>query len=71
VNGVLYGFDDTCTHRRCSLADGDLDGAVVTCPCHAGEFDVRTGEVLSGPPPEPVLTYAVRESGNAVEIELV
>jgi nitrite reductase/ring-hydroxylating ferredoxin subunit len=70
VNAVLYAFDDTCTHRGCSLADGDLYSGVVTCPCHGGEFDVTTGEVIGGPPPGPVATYAVRESGEAVEIEL-
>lgn len=70
VDGILYAFDDTCTHRGCSLADGELDGGVVTCPCHGGEFDVTTGEVLGGPPPEPVVTYPVRESGDAVEVDL-
>jgi nitrite reductase/ring-hydroxylating ferredoxin subunit len=70
VAGTIYAFDDTCTHRGCSLADGDLDGAVVTGPCHGGEFDVTTGEVLGGPPPEPVATYSVRERGDTVEIDL-
>ena len=23
--GSLYAFDDTCTHRSCSLAEGELD----------------------------------------------
>jgi nitrite reductase/ring-hydroxylating ferredoxin subunit len=70
VGGVLYAFDDTCTHRGCSLADGDLDGRVVTCPCHAGELDVTTGAVLGGPPPEPVSTYPVRVEGDAIAIDL-
>lgn len=68
VDGVLYAFDDTCTHRSCSLADGELDCGVVTCPCHAGEFDVRTGAVLGGPPPAPVATYAVSELGDTVAL---
>jgi nitrite reductase/ring-hydroxylating ferredoxin subunit len=42
----------------------------VICPCHAGLFDVTTGEVLAGPPPEPVETFAVRLLGEDVEIEL-
>ena len=40
-------FDDTCTHEECSLAEGELDGAVIVCPCHGSEFDVRTGDVLT------------------------
>src|SRR5580765_4346692 len=27
-------FQDTCTHEECSLADGELDGRVIVCPCH-------------------------------------
>ncbi len=70
VEGSYYAFDDTCTHRGCSLSEGELEGTSVICPCHAGEYDVRTGEVLDGPPPEPVTTYAVRVRGDDVEIEV-
>ncbi len=54
VGGELHAFDDTCTHRGCSLADGTLDGSVVTCPCHGSQFDVTTGAVVRGPAEEPV-----------------
>ena len=47
VDGGWVAFDDTCTHEECPLSDGELDGAVVVCPCHGSEFDVRTGDVLS------------------------
>ena len=70
VAGSYYAFDDTCTHRGCSLSEGELDGATLICPCHAGEFDVRTGAVLDGPPPDPVVSYPVRLSGDDVEIEV-
>ena len=53
VGGTLYAFDDTCTHLHCSLAEGSLDGTVVTCPCHRSQFDVTTGEVLRGPAKRP------------------
>lgn len=70
VEGVVYAFDDECTHRACSLAEGELEGTVVLCPCHAGEFDVTTGEVVSGPPPDPVAVYPVRASGDDLVIEV-
>lgn len=70
VAGSLYAFDDTCTHAQCSLAEGDLDGTTIICPCHDGEFDVTTGEVLDGPPDEPVLTYHVRTEGDEIQIEV-
>jgi nitrite reductase/ring-hydroxylating ferredoxin subunit/uncharacterized Fe-S cluster protein YjdI len=65
VGGAFHAFDDTCTHRQCSLAEGDLHESTVICPCHGSEFDVESGEVLRGPAREPVETYEVRvEDGN-------
>ena len=70
VGGTYYAFDDTCTHEECSLADGDLAGATVTCMCHGAEFDVRTGEVLAPPAPLPVKAYRTRIEGDALQIEV-
>jgi nitrite reductase/ring-hydroxylating ferredoxin subunit len=70
VGDEVYAFDDECTHRGCSLSEGDLDGHEVVCPCHGGTFDVTSGEVLDGPPPEPVATYPARISGDDLEIEV-
>lgn len=61
VDGALYAFADECTHQGCSLSDGDLEGRHVVCPCHMGTFDITTGSVVSGPPPEPVRTWPVQE----------
>ena len=55
-----FAFDDTCTHRGCSLSGGHVEGSAIVCPCHAGAFDMRSGEVLAGPPPRPIQTYRVR-----------
>lgn len=70
VDGRYYAFDDTCTHARCSLADGDLSGTTIICACHDGEYDVTTGEVLDGPPPEPLETYRVRVVDGEVQVEV-
>ena len=43
VDGTLYALDNTCPHRGGPLGEGDLDGAVVTCPWHGWRYDVRTG----------------------------
>lgn len=63
VDGVLFAFDDTCTHRGCSLSQGSLEGATVTCPCHGSQFDVTTGEVKRGPATRPVALYPLEPSG--------
>jgi 3-phenylpropionate/trans-cinnamate dioxygenase ferredoxin component len=70
VGGAFHAFNDTCTHLRCSLAEGELEGTVVTCPCHGSQFDVTTGEVLRGPAQEPVQSYAARVENQALQVEI-
>ena len=70
VGDDYYAFDDTCTHEQCSLSEGELDGTTVICPCHDGEFDVTTGEVLDGPPPDPINIYAARILDGRLEVEI-
>jgi 3-phenylpropionate/trans-cinnamate dioxygenase ferredoxin subunit len=70
INGQLYAFDDECTHAACSLGDGELEGATVVCPCHMGQFDLTTGEVIDGPPPTPIKVYPVQEADGKLTVEL-
>ena len=70
IGGRWYAFDDTCTHRQCSLADGSIEGTTAVCPCHGGTFDLETGEVLAGPPPEPIRIYRAGVEGDAVFVEV-
>jgi len=67
--GVLRAFDDTCTHRGCSLAEGTLDAASVRCACHGGRFDLVSGIPLDGPPTEPIRIRVVRVDGDQVLVE--
>ena len=70
ADGTFYAFGDTCTHRGCSLTNGELDGAIVTCPCHGSQFDVTTGEVIRGPAQEAVPSYAVRTQDGSLLVEV-
>jgi cytochrome P450/nitrite reductase/ring-hydroxylating ferredoxin subunit len=63
-------FEDTCTHEECSLAEGELDGGVVICPCHGSEFDVRTGDVVTPPALDPLPIYEAREDGGTLFVRL-
>jgi nitrite reductase/ring-hydroxylating ferredoxin subunit len=68
VEGKYHAFSDVYTHRGCSLAEGDLTDTVITCPCHGGQYDVTSGEVLAGPPPEPLRVYTVTVDGEDLTI---
>jgi nitrite reductase/ring-hydroxylating ferredoxin subunit len=69
VGGQLHAFDDTCTHKACSLAKGKLEGPTVTCPCHGSQFDVTNGEVLRGPAQQPVRSRLVQMEGDGLLVE--
>jgi len=69
AGGILFAFDDTCTHKGCSLAEGDLEGTTVTCICHGSQFDVATGAVLRGPAERPLAAHRVRVVGDDLQVE--
>lgn len=54
-------FDDRCTHRGGSLADGVMICGTVHCPWHGSHFDVETGKVKAGPAKKEIATYKVEE----------
>ena len=66
VNGEVHALSAFCTHSKCYLHNGKLDGKVVTCPCHFAEFDVTTGAVLAPPARDPLSTYPVKVEGNDI-----
>jgi nitrite reductase/ring-hydroxylating ferredoxin subunit len=70
VEGSFHAFGDICTHQQCSLADGELDGKTVTCPCHGSQFDVTTGAVLNPPATQPVPVFPLRIEGDEIKVEM-
>ena len=70
IGGDLHAFDDVCTHKQCSLSEGELDGTMIECPCHGSRFDVITGEVVDGPAIEPIDVFEVREEGGELQVSV-
>ena len=70
VDGTFYAIDDTCPHSGGPLSQGQVEGAKVTCPWHAADFDLRTGKVLCGPAFEGVRSYKVVVEGDEIKVEL-
>src|SRR5271166_3542260 len=52
--GTFYAIERRCGHMNAPLDCGTLDGTIVTCAMHCAQFDVTTGEALSGPVPPDV-----------------
>ena len=69
VEGELHALDGVCPHQGGPLGKGCLSGAIVTCPWHGWQFDVRTGQhQLSRTMMQP--RFAVKLEGNDVFVDL-
>lgn len=61
----VRALQSTCTHLGCRTSY-DRRAKRIVCPCHGGVFDVQ-GNVVAGPPPEPLPTLTTRiEDGNVM-----
>ena len=49
--GTFYAVDRRCGHTNAPMDMGTLEGTILTCPMHCAQFDVTSGEALSGPVP--------------------
>jgi naphthalene 1,2-dioxygenase ferredoxin component len=70
VEGQLYATDDICPHAYAHLSDGWLEDDVIECPLHAGRFEVKSGKGLGPPIPCDIKTFAVRVSGDDIQIDI-
>lgn len=68
VDGAFYAIDNECPHRGGPLGEGELEGCVVTCPWHAWQFDLRSGESLTDD--SRVTTYPVKQEGPDLFVEV-
>ena len=70
IEGEFYVTDDLCTHGPGSLSQGYIEGDIVECNFHQGQFNIRTGEVVLPPCFIPVKTYPVVVRDGKVVIEV-
>ncbi len=69
LEGEFYVIDDNCTHGPGSLSEGFVEGDVVECPFHGGQFNIKSGEVASPPCMVPIKTYKTVVENDRVLIE--
>ena len=70
VGGQFYVTDDLCTHGPGSLSEGYIEGDIVECNFHNGQFNIRTGAVVAPPCMVPIKTYPAMVVDGKVTIEV-
>jgi nitrite reductase/ring-hydroxylating ferredoxin subunit len=70
VGGEFFVTDDMCTHGPGSLSEGYIEGDVVECNFHNGQFNIKTGAVVGPPCMVPVKTYKTMVENGRVLIEV-
>ena len=84
VGNTYYAIEGTCPHMGANLAEGKLEGNIVTCPRHGSQFDLSDGHVVRwtnfpGPissvarifkKPRALKTYAVKLEKDGILIEV-
>jgi nitrite reductase/ring-hydroxylating ferredoxin subunit len=70
IDGEFFVTDDHCTHGPGSLSEGFIEGDIVECNFHGGQFNIRTGAVVLPPCVTPVKTYpaVVRDGKVIIEV---
>ena len=66
AGGAFHVMDNVCSHAFALLSDGWLEGHVIECPLHAGQFDVRTGKGLCAPIEEDLKVYEIKIENGGV-----
>jgi menaquinol-cytochrome c reductase iron-sulfur subunit len=61
-------YNGHCTHLGCGFVY-DKERKTFICPCHRGQFDVKTGAVLAGPPPRPLDELEVQVKDSTVFVK--
>jgi len=69
LDGEFYVTDDQCTHGPGLLSEGFVDGDIVECNFHNGQFNIKTGEVASPPCMVPIKTYRATVENGRVYID--
>jgi nitrite reductase/ring-hydroxylating ferredoxin subunit len=66
VAGQYKAFSAVCTHAQC-LVDRVAMGTI-DCPCHAAQFSIKDGSVVSGPAPSPLPPRQITVQGSKISL---
>jgi len=69
VDKEIFAVDELCPHRAGPLSEGSCEGHSIVCPWHGAKFDLRSGNVISGPAPRGLRTYKICLENGRVYVE--
>jgi Rieske Fe-S protein len=61
----LLAYSSLCTHLQCPVLP-QMESGHLHCPCHAGYFDLKTGEPLAGPPRRPLPRISLKVDDDMI-----
>jgi 3-phenylpropionate/trans-cinnamate dioxygenase ferredoxin subunit len=70
IAGEYFAIADMCSHDGAPVADGELEGFMISCPRHGAHFDVRTGKVHTLPAVVDIPAYPVRVEDGEIFVGL-
>jgi nitrite reductase/ring-hydroxylating ferredoxin subunit len=44
INGQFHAYQGHCPHQGAALAEGELEGGLLTCTAHRWQFDATNGQ---------------------------
>ena len=67
VGGHIHAYQGYCPHQKTTLADGKVDGHILTCAAHFWQFDVSTGEGVN-PKRCQLHRYSVKVEDSTISV---
>lgn len=64
--GDYRAYSAICSHQGCTVQEVTH---AIRCWCHTSEFDLETGEPLSGPATEPLEPFTVTVDGTDIILD--
>lgn len=69
VEQKIFALLNECPHLGCKMHRGELNGFLLTCPCHDWIFDIRSGEFTTAP--EIIIpVYPVKVENGEIFVKL-
>jgi toluene monooxygenase system ferredoxin subunit len=67
VGGHIRAYQGYCPHQKTTLADGKVDGHILTCAAHSWQFDLSTGEGVN-PKRCQLQRYPVKVEDSSISV---